>query len=51
MLLYWFIISTGIAAAFGLYVLSKTKRVYERGKRYREVSLLAGGLQMLPGPP
>ena len=32
MLLYWFIITTGIAAAFGLYVLSKTKRVYERGE-------------------
>jgi len=32
MLLYWFFISTGIAAMFGLYVLSKTKRVYEKGE-------------------
>jgi len=32
MLLYWFFISTGIAAAFGLYVLSKTKKVYEKGE-------------------
>jgi len=34
MLLYGFIISTGIAAAFGLYVLSKTKRLYEKGEAF-----------------
>jgi len=33
MLLYGLIIGTGIAAAFGLYVLSKTKRLYEKGYR------------------
>jgi len=33
MLLYIFYISTVIAAAFGLYVLSKTKWVYEKGER------------------
>jgi len=32
MLLYGFLISTGIAAAFGLYVLSETKKTYEKGE-------------------
>jgi len=32
MLLYGFLIGTAIAAAFGLYVLSETKKVYERGE-------------------
>ena len=32
MLLYVFLISTGIAGAFGLYILSKTKKVYEKGE-------------------
>jgi len=31
-LIYGFLICTGIAAAFGLYVLSETKKVYEKGE-------------------
>ena len=32
MLIYVFLICTGIAAAFGLYILSETKKVYEKGE-------------------
>jgi len=32
MSLYMFLVSTGIAAAFGLYILSETKKVYEKGE-------------------
>ena len=32
MLLYVFLICTGIAVAFVLYVLSKTREVYEKGE-------------------
>lgn len=32
MLLYGFLIGTAIAAAFGLYILSETKKVYRRGE-------------------
>jgi len=41
MLLYMFYIGTGIAAALGLYVLSKTKRVYNVGEAL-PVSLSVG---------
>jgi len=41
MLLYMFYIGTGIAAALGLYVLSKTKRVYDIGETL-PVSLSVG---------
>lgn len=41
MLLYMFYIGTGIATVFGLYVLSKTKRVYDLGEAL-PVSLSVG---------